>query len=200
MNRSEASQELINYAKILYDKGWMMGTSGNLSLCVSKSPLEYVVTASGRQKGQLTEADFVVLGENQSPLFEKQPKPSAETALHEAIYSLVPEASAVFHVHTVTATTLSMQATQDSLQFSGLEMLKGLGLKTHEATVNLPIYENTQDVAMLASELSERMDITVPGFVLRGHGLYTWGSSPEETFNRLECWEFLFQVAQKSAV
>ncbi|MEU1021050.1 class II aldolase/adducin family protein, partial [Streptomyces sp. NPDC005904] len=40
--------------------GWMRGTSGNLSLVLSRDPLRLAVTASGRDKGELTPSDVVV--------------------------------------------------------------------------------------------------------------------------------------------
>ena len=29
------------------------------------------------------------------------------------------------------------------------------------------------------------------GYLIRGHGLYTWGKDMTETYRRLEAWEFL---------
>jgi len=59
-------------------------------------------------------------------------------------------------------------------------MLKGLeGIPSHEAKHWIPIFENTQDIPKLAAEVRERLDDpTKPmshGFLIRKHGLYTWG-------------------------
>jgi methylthioribulose-1-phosphate dehydratase len=33
----------------------------------------------------------------------------------------------------------------------------------------------------------------IPGYLIAGHGLYTWGASVAETMRHLEAFEFLFQ-------
>ena len=38
--------------------GWMRGTSGNLSMTLGRDPLRLAVTASGRDKGELTSSDM----------------------------------------------------------------------------------------------------------------------------------------------
>jgi methylthioribulose-1-phosphate dehydratase len=195
MTHSDAADTLIQMAARFYERGWMMGTSGNLSLRLAQDSLEYVITASGRPKGSLSPEDMVYLGVSQSPLFPGQPSPSAETALHEMIYSRCPGAGAVFHVHTVAATALSMRCLESKLCFEGLEMLKGLGVTTHDTMITLPVVENTQDIEGLARSLASTLNPDVPGFLLRGHGLYTWGRDAQEALNRLECWDFLFQVS-----
>jgi methylthioribulose-1-phosphate dehydratase len=36
------------------------------------------------------------------------------------------------------------------------------------------------------------------GFLLSGHGLYTWGSSLEEARRHIEIYEFLFEVVHRT--
>lgn len=189
----DAKEILIKTAKRFYKQGWMLGTSGNLSICLNHDPLQYVITASGYDKGELQPEHFVVLGENQTPVETHSQKPSAETALHEAIYKLIPNIQAVYHVHTVAATVLSRKTTTESILFEDYEMLKGLGADTHATSLSLPVIENTQDIIALANNLKDYVKLTVPGFILKGHGLYTWGQTPQEAKQRVECWEFLFQ-------
>ena len=43
--------------------GWMRGTSGNLSVVLTRDPLRLAVTVSGLDKGELTSADVVVVDE-----------------------------------------------------------------------------------------------------------------------------------------
>ena len=83
-------------------RGWAMGTSGNLSARLDGP--EFVITASGRHKGRLTVDDFVVPGRP-----GERNKPSAETAIHEAIYRRLPETRAILHAHTVASTAASFR-------------------------------------------------------------------------------------------
>jgi methylthioribulose-1-phosphate dehydratase len=76
-------------------------------------------------------------------------------------------------------------------------MLKGLaGVRTHEHEEWLPILENSQDMSHLAEQLSEILvnHPNIHGFLLRGHGLYTWGQSIDEAKRHVEILEFLLEV------
>lgn len=195
---ADAKTTLIQTAKRFYDKGWMPGTSGNMSIRLPGSsdaelPV-FVITASGRNKGALGLNDFVVMNSHES---ESGKKSSAETLLHQAIYSEYPDVQAVYHVHTVAATVLSMRVVPvpGFIEFSGLEMMKGIGCSTHDCTIRLPVLPNTQDIAELSTRLSPYFEPDVPGFLLQGHGIYTWGQTPFDAWRHVEIWDFLFQQA-----
>lgn len=191
-----AKAELIKVSKHFYSKGWMMGTSGNLSVLINE-PIEFLITTSGKDKGELTEKDFLLVNENGEPVQETNQKPSAETLLHSAIYKNT-EAKAVYHVHTTNVTLLSQLAANNSqLIFSNLEMLKGLGFKTHDVTVKIPIIDNSQDMKYIASIAPNYIDENIPGLILRGHGIYAWGKTPEEAKRHIEIFEFLFEYRVK---
>jgi methylthioribulose-1-phosphate dehydratase len=76
-------------------------------------------------------------------------------------------------------------------------MLKGLdGVGTHEHAEWLPVLENTQDwaaaVPRVEAVLAEHPK--AHGFLIRGHGLYTWGRDVAEARRQVEVLEFLFEV------
>jgi methylthioribulose-1-phosphate dehydratase len=194
---TEAIFILIEAANGFYTKNWMPGTSGNLSIRTSgaNEPLNFVITASGKDKGALTPSDFVIVGVDGAPIEDTEHKSSAETLLHAAVYQKIKEARAVYHVHTVQAALLSNYGLTDgeSIRFRGLEMLKGLGLDTHDTEVELPVLENSQDMLTLSQQLPHRIHRKVPGFLLKGHGLYTWGASPFHAKRHIEIWQYLFE-------
>ena len=64
--------------------GWMRGTSGNLSVVIGTDPLRLVVTGSGKDKGELTSADVVVVDAEGRGVEPDGAKPSAEAAFHAA--------------------------------------------------------------------------------------------------------------------
>ena len=76
-------------------------------------------------------------------------------------------------------------------------MLKGLeGVQTHQHREWLPILENSQDYDALARNV-ERVLGDHPGshgFLLRRHGLYTWGRDLTEAKRHVEILEFLMEV------
>ena len=83
----------------------------------------------------------------------------------------------------------------------GYEMLKGLeGVSTHRHREWVPILENDQDVASLAREVRAalRAHPAAHGFLLRRHGLYTWGRSLKEARRHVEILEFLLEAQGRS--
>lgn len=185
----------------------MFGTSGNLSILISEQRTtnderRFLITASGKDKGELTEDDFLLVNKDGQPQGIAPTKPSAETLLHSAIYKHT-DAKAVFHVHTTNSTLLSMHTSAGQgkpcpyIPFAGLEMLKGLGFKTHDVKINIPIIENSQDMKYLAGIVPNYINEDVPGFLLRGHGIYCWGKTPQETKRHVEIFEFLFEYRTK---
>ena len=124
-------------------------------------------------------------------------RPSAETPLHAQIYRRRPRVRAIAHTHSVAATVLSRAlAAEGYIVLSGFEMLKALvGVITHEATIRLPIFPNDQDVERLASLVDDELggDPSVHGYLLAGHGLYTWGNDVSEAVRHVEAIEFLLE-------
>ena len=185
-----------------YTRGWSLGTSSNYSVVIRRDPLELLITASGKDKGCLSRHDFVRVDGEGIPVVVEQPKASAETLLHIAIAEQ-PEVGAVMHTHSIWGTLLSDFYFQDrGFGIEGYEMLKGLaGVTTHEHAEWVPVFDNTQDIP----ELSERVrqclkDSHAPirhGFLIRRHGLYTWGHDLDEARRHIEIFEFLFECVAR---
>ncbi len=195
--------ELIRQARTFYARGWMWGTSGNLSVKLADSPMRIAVTASGRSKGDLAYEGIAIepaSARAEYPwLASPAPKPSAETCIHQAIYEAAPSAGAVLHVHTVAGTLLSMDGLPEreggTLRIEGLEMLKGWGLKPGEAA-DVPVLPNWRELERIAAAVKERIaaGAGVPAFLVWGHGVTVWGKDQEQARNHLEIAEFVFQV------
>jgi methylthioribulose-1-phosphate dehydratase len=187
---------------MLWHRGWSVGTSSNYSLVINREPLELLVTASGKDKGRLRPYDFVRVGADGRPTAEGQPKSSAETLLH-VVAAQQPGVGAVLHTHSVWSTVLSdLYFPQGGFELSGYEMLKGLeGIATHETTAWVEIFDNTQNIPALAEQVRERMnDAADPlqyGYLIRRHGLYTWGRDLEEARRHVEIFEFLFECVAR---
>ena len=184
--------------QVFWQRGWSVGTSSNYSAVVSRDPIELVVTASGMDKGRLSREDFVRVGESGQPSSEGQPKSSAETMLH-VMLARQDDVGAILHTHSVWATLLSdLFAGEGGFEITGYEMLKGLaGVTTHEHVEYVPIFENTQDIPALADEVEDRLFSQqtnfIHGFLIRQHGLYTWGETVEDARRHVEIYEFLFE-------
>lgn len=189
--------ELAEIARLCYARGWALGTSGNFSAVLSRNPLTLAITASGLDKGLLEPAHIVEI-DDRGRVLRGAGAPSAETALHLAIVRALG-AGAVLHTHSIWSTILSDGASDAAggLSIDGYEMLKGLnGVRTHEHREWLPVVENTQDWTAAAPrvEMTLREHPAVHGFLIRRHGLYTWGKDLAEAKRQLEILEFLFEA------
>ena len=180
-----------------YSRNWVLGTSGNFSAVVSRRPLRLAITASAAHKGRLTPRNFLEIDERGAVVGKRVGKPSAETRLHLEIVK-ARGAAAVLHTHSVWGTILSdLHADEHGLAIQGYEMLKGLdGVTTHERREWIPIVANDQDMVRLSGVVQTLLarDPEVRAFLIRGHGLYTWGASVDEAARHVEILEFLLET------
>jgi methylthioribulose-1-phosphate dehydratase len=192
------AEALCATARWCYARGWAAATSGNFSVRpFADAPGSVLITPSGLDKGALQLADLIEIDAEGSVIAGKG-KPSAETALHVAVYHARPEAGAILHVHTVWNTILTSHcAGQRHVSITGYEILKGLsGVTTHEHEERVPLLTNTQDYDVLEEEMAAALEEYpgAHGVLLSRHGLYTWGQSVAEARRHLEALEFLFEV------
>lgn len=196
-----ASRALAAAGRRFYARGWVLGTSGNFSAVVSRRPLRLVLTPSGAHKGTLTGREFLAVNERAEPPKNSKnaskARPSAEALLHLEIVAN-RGAGAVLHTHSVWSTILSDLFAHDAgLAISGYEMLKGLDeVRTHEHREWIPIVENDQDMPRLALVVRQvlRQHPRTHAFLLRRHGLYTWGRTIAEAERHVEILEFLLEA------
>jgi methylthioribulose-1-phosphate dehydratase len=193
----DLASQLAEVGRQCYARGWALGTSGNFSAVASTNPLTLAITTSGVDKG-LLEPNQIVEIDERGRVVRGTGTPSAEATLHLAIVR-ARGAGAVLHTHSIWSTILADAASDPSggLAIEGYEMLKGLdGVRTHEHREWLPIVENTQDWSAAAPRIEARLreHPEVHGFLIRRHGLYTWGRDLVEAKRQVEIFEFLFEV------
>ena len=77
------------------------------------------------------------------------------------------------------------------------EMLKGIeGVQGHRDPVYVPVVKNTQNIPALADTIAGVIGRRpgLRGFLIAGHGLYTWADDLASAYRHVEAFEFLFQV------
>ena len=185
---SGAVEEIAAFGRFAASRGWVPATSGNFSCRIDAR--HAAVTRSGIDKGEIGPGGVASVALD-GPV---PPGLSAETPIHLARYRTDPAIGAIFHVHTVTATILSRRDLQyGAVLTEGYEMHKALGLRTHDSTVEIPVFANDQDTTALAAAIEARLgcNAAVPGFLLAGHGLYAWGATAADARRHVEGLEFL---------
>lgn len=194
---------LVEVARDFHARGWMAATAGNLS--VREESDHFWITASGRAKGRLEERDFLLMsvaGGEVVDAVDAGHKPSAETAIHRAVYRLFPAAGACLHVHTVDACLVGERAPRgDSLRLAPIEMLKAFDIWQDNPSVDLPLFPNHLQVAAIAADIEARFRARPPALtalLIRGHGATVWGESLQQAYNRLEALEFILAYMARS--
>lgn len=196
---SEKLQQLCDLGVWIQSNRWCPATSGNLSArattenTVNKN--HFWISVSGKYKGELQPEDFIEVDEQGSPL-QADRKPSAETLLHALIYQQFPDAGFVLHTHSIYGTVLSQFHKNSSLVFHDYELQKAFtGIDTHEGELHIPVFANSQDMVALSGQIKAHFNECelIHGFMLAGHGVYTWGKTAQDAKRHLEALEFLFE-------
>lgn len=187
--------EIAEVGRELGARGWMPATSSNFSRRYDENHV--AVTISGRDKGRLG-VDDIMLVDLDGNAVGTDARPSAETLLHVQMYRRDPSVGAVLHTHSHNQTVASrLYAPAGNVRFSGFELQKAItGYTTHESELDLPVFPNTQDMPELVAQVDAWLDAGKPlhGYLIDGHGIYTWGRSMAEAKRHLEAFEFLLAV------
>lgn len=191
-----AAAALSELGRQFYERGWVLGTSGNFSITISRAPLRLAITSTGVDKGMLSTGHVVEVNA-EGKTVRGSSRASNETLLHLMLVRLCG-AGSVLHTHSMWSTLVSEACfSQRGVSIAGYEMLKGLrGVHTHNHAEWLPIIDNSQDMVALAQRVESvlKEHPKSHGFLLRRHGLYTWGSEVTEAKRHVEILEFLLEV------
>lgn len=185
-----AAQHIARAGRRLAARGWAPATAGNYSMRLENSDI--AITVSGKDKGELTAEDVMVLDAAGKPRDDR--RPSAEAELHHHIYATLPHANAVLHTHSPHCTALSRHLKHSKfLRLAGYEVLKAFpGISTHDTSVTIPVVENSQHMPDIAGQIAAELP-TIPAYIIRSHGLYAWGRDMAEALRVTEGLEFLIE-------
>ncbi len=196
--RATPGEEITTLAAALYDRGWMPGTAGNISV---RTGTDAVITGSGKPKGALTAADLVTVRiADSAARIANGVRPSAETTIHTAVYRATG-CGAVVHVHPPNATAVSIRYGRPDaltdLALGDYELLKGL-VPADPGRCTVPVFANWPDVPRIAHDVETRLtrppaDMP-PVLLIAGHGATSWGRDLTEARDRMECLEAICEL------
>lgn len=189
---AECAAAIVQAGRDFALRGWTPATSSNFSMRLSADRL--AVTVSGRDKGKLTPADVMVC-DLDGRAVDTAARPSAETLLHCQIYRRIAAVGAVLHTHSLAQTLASrLWAPAGQIRIAGYELLKAFsGYATHDAEMALRVFPNSQDMGELAELIEPHLtaEPVMHGYLIDGHGIYTWGKDMLEARRHLDAFEFL---------
>ncbi len=185
---------LVAIGRLFYERGWMWATAGNLSARADAD--SFWITASGLSKGELAPSDFLRVGIFDGAILEGRPdhKPSAETAIHRAIYQ-TQAVGACLHGHSVEAVLASRG--RDPVVLPRVEMIKALGVWDDGTPTALPVFTNHPDVASIGQAVETFLrdhPRPLPALIVRDHGVTAWGQTISEALRHFEAVEFLLTL------
>lgn len=197
---SSLKEQIAETIRSYHQRGWSPATSTNYSFLDETNTIW--VSRSGVDKSQFSSEDFITVDNNGIATGEYAGiKPSAETLIHCVLYELFPETKVILHSHSVFPVLMSNMY-QNEVPFEGYEVQKGFaGETTHEATVRIPVFDNTQDMVDFAQTLrSNQAIIKHHSFIMRKHGTYAWGTSLFEAKRHLETLEYLSEIHYRNSL
>lgn len=166
----------------LVDKGVVIYTWGNVS-GISDDRKYMVIKPSGVDYAGMSPDDMVVVSIETGEKVEGKWNPSSDTKTHLALYRKYPEIKGIVHTHSTNAVAFAqagidipaLGTTQADYFYGDIpcarELTKGEVESDYEANTGKVIVETIEN---------RRLDpIAVPGIVVKNHGPFAWGKSPE---------------------
>jgi L-fuculose-phosphate aldolase len=188
MTEHELRQEMVRVGRMMWERGYVAATDGNLSARLSADRL--LVTPSGASKGFLSADDLVVIRPDGEPARRgtnpgQTERPSSEILMHLEVYDQRPDVQAVVHAHPPLATAFSIAGV--TLARCVLpEVVITLG---GIPTVDYATPGTTEVPASIRRAIRE-----YDAIILAHHGSLTVGTSLWDAYLRLEKVEHTAQI------
>ncbi len=185
-NEFELREEILRVARLMWERGYVAATDGNLSARLG--PDRLLVTASGRSKGFLSAGDVIALdleGRPSGGYRGRGERPSSEILMHLEVYRQRPEVQAVIHAHPPLATAFSI---------AGVSLARCV---IPEVIVTLGGIPTTGYATPSTAEVPESIRQAIQHYdaiIMSHHGSLTVGRDLWEAYLRLEKVEHTAQI------
>jgi L-ribulose-5-phosphate 4-epimerase len=174
-----AKNLIVETARQLTMKGYLMATGGNLSVRIAGQSV-LAITPSNYDYMKMLPEDICVL-DFELKVLEGNLKPSVESAMHAAIYRVRPDVNAVVHTHQVYASTLTLIRTPIPALFD--EQTRFLG-----RSVNIIPYAPS-GTGQLAGTIAHHVRDHNNAYMMQNHGALVFGHDMERAVHNVEILE-----------
>lgn len=177
---SELKEKVYRANMELWEKGMVIYTWGNVSGIDSDKGL-VVIKPSGVDYGSMQPEDMVVVDLNGN-VVEGKLRPSSDTPTHIVLYKAYPQIGGVVHTHSVNAVAFAqagkpipaLGTTHADYFFGDIPCTRSLTAEEVQEAYEI----NTGNVIVETFEGKDPM--AIPGVVVKNHGPFSWGKSPED--------------------
>jgi L-fuculose-phosphate aldolase len=168
-------------------KGWVANHDGNISVRTGQG---FLATPTARSKADLEEKDLIEVDASGKKIGGGAGSVFSEFAVHSRIFAARPDAIAVVHAHPTHATAVGC-AQQEMLTTAIPEAVVSIGPGIPLVPLALP---NSPE---LWNELDPLLD-HYDAVLVAGNGVFSWGTSLEQAFLRMELVEHIAEISLKS--
>ena len=173
MMMEEERRQIVETGRLLYDRGLVQMSGGNISIIDRKTGL-VSIKPSGALYIHMKPEDIIIV-DMDGNIVEGSRKPSIETFMHLGIYKSRPEIKAVVHCHPVHAVAWSLKHNHLPSVIAAQWALKG--------AVKVAPYEGAGTRA-LADSAVKAIGEDGYGCILQAHGVIC--GSPNDVFHACE--------------
>lgn len=179
----ELKQRVLQANVDLVKHGLVLFTWGNVS-GIDPTRQYVVIKPSGVEYEGMTANDMVVVRLSDGAVVEGHYKPSSDTPTHLALYRAFPSIGGVVHTHSTYATAYAqagrdipnLGTTQADYFYGDIPCTRAM---TKEEIVT--DYEAQTGHVIVETFVERGLDAAaVPGALVRHHGPFAWGATPEE--------------------
>jgi len=175
----EYQQQVVDTCHKLVDKGFLIGTGGNVSVRIAGQPL-MAVTPSNYDYMKMNPEDICVLGLD-AKVVEGSLKPSIESSMHAAIYAQRPDVNAVIHTHQIYASAFAL--INEPIPAVYDEQVRFLG-RSVEVVSYAP-----SGTPFLKRNLVSRLGNHCNAYIFQNHGAVCLAGDPERAIFNVELLE-----------
>jgi L-fuculose-phosphate aldolase len=183
MNLLQQRETIVRYGKMLYERGFIAATDGNISARLDENRL--LITPTCICKGMMSEDDLVIVDLNGRKL-EGTRNVSSEVAMHLLIYRMRPDVRGIVHAHPPTATGFAA---------AGISLDQPL---ISEIVLTLGAVPLAPYGCPGTEELSNALRPYVPGhdaILMANHGVVAYADDLERAFMHMETVEHLAKIS-----
>jgi L-ribulose-5-phosphate 4-epimerase len=172
-------KQIVDTARTLVRKGYLMATGGNLSLRVPGQNA-FAITPSNYDYFKMTPEDVCVLDFKWNRI-EGHLKPSVESAMHGAVYQVRPDVNAIVHTHQAYVSALTLIKAPIPALFD--EQARFLG-----RSVDIIPYAPS-GTALLKNAVARHVKNHNNAFMMQNHGALVFGHDMERAVHNVEILE-----------
>jgi L-fuculose-phosphate aldolase len=183
VSEEKLRQEITEICHLIYQKGYVASTDGNVSVRLPDGNV--ICTPTRCNKGFVKPADLVVI-DARGQKVRGERKQSSEMAMHLLVYEMRPEIQAVVHAHPAGATAYAA---------AGIPLNKALISEVVLAVGCIPLAEyGTPGTAELTDELRPFVAMH-DALLMSNHGVVTYGKTLEDAFNLMDTVEHFAKIS-----